>query len=153
MKRWLLGLLAVGLVASGYSLAQVPGLFIASPNGTEQINVLNTGPQIASVFLRQARDAVGYSKQSPTSGTVTFGTGQSQAQIGGGTTISTLTIALTAAPVDGMLNCFYTKPVVTTLTMSATSPQTLNDALTSTSATTRYCYLYSASNTTWDRIQ
>lgn len=151
MKKWLAGLVLAGI--AGVAVAQIPGLFIASPAGTEQINVLNSGPQIASVFLRQVRDAAGYSKASPTSGTQTFAYGQSQMQIGGGTTISTLTIAFTAAPADGQINCFYSKPAITTLTLSATSGQTINDGVTSASATTRYCYLYSVSNTTWDRIQ
>lgn len=151
MNKWLAGLLLVGV--SGVAAAQFPGLFITSPNGSEAINAVNSGPQIASVFLKQVRDAAGYSKASPTSGTQTFASGQSVMQIGGGTTISTLTIALTAAPVDGQVNCFYSKPAITTLTLSATSPQTLNDAVTAASATTRYCYLYSASNTSWDRTQ
>lgn len=96
-----------------------------------------------------------YSKQSPTSGTLTFQRGQSEMQIGGSSTISTLTIVLTPPPYayDGQLNCFYTKPIVTTLTLSATSPQTVNDAVTATTAITRYCYIYSASNQQWDRIQ
>lgn len=94
-----------------------------------------------------------YSKQSPTSGTLTFVAGQSEMQIGGTSTISTLTIALNPKPYDGQMNCFYTKPIVTTLTLSATSPQTLNDAVTATTATTRYCYLFSAGNNSWDRIQ
>lgn len=153
MKKWLAGLILAGVGIAGIAAAQFPGLFIASPNGSESINVVNAGPQITSVFLKQVRDAAGYSKASPTSGTQTFAAGQSQMQIGGSSTITALTIALTAAPVDGQVNCFYSKPAITTLTLSASSPQTLNDAVTSASATTRYCYLYSLSNTTWDRIQ
>ena len=151
MRKWLFGA-ALGLLA-GAALAQVPGLFIAAPVGSEQINVLNGGPQITTILLSQARDAVGFSKQSPTSGTVSFSSYQSQMQIGGGTTISTLTIDLTLLPFNGQVNCFYTKPAITTLTLTAAAGQTLNDAVTSASATTRYCYLYSASNTSWDRIQ
>lgn len=144
---------AVVLGLGHLALAQVPGLYIVSPNGSEQVNVLNAGPQIATVYLKQARDAAGYSKQSPTSGTLTFAAGGSQMQIGGSSTITALTINLTQAPVDGQINCFYTKPAITTLTLAAASGQTLNDAVTSTSATTRTCYLYSLSNLSWDRIQ
>ena len=143
------------VVLGGIALAQaIPGLFIASPTGAEQINVVNTGPQIASVLLKQMRDAVGYSVQSPSTGfTLSFGAGQSLMQIGGSSTLATGTINLTASPVDGQKNCFYTKPAVTSLTLSASSGQTLNDAVTSTSATTQYCYLYSLASTTWNRVQ
>ena len=86
---------------------------------------------------------------------VTFGRGQSEMVITGASTITTATINL-APPLfsyDGAKNCFYTKPAISTLTLQATSPQTLNDAVTSTSATTRYCYIYSASNNSWNRLQ
>lgn len=108
-----------------------------------------------SPYVKAPIGIEGYSKQSPTSGTLTFGRGQSEMQIGGSSTISTLTITLAppAYAYDGQMNCFYSKPAITTLTLQATSPQTLNDAVTSTSATTRYCYLFSASNNTWDRQQ
>ena len=55
------------LVAAIWAVAQVPGLFIASPTGLEQINVLVpspgtivTNPQIQTVTLNQARNAVGH---------------------------------------------------------------------------------------------
>ena len=55
------------LVAAIWAAAQVPGLFIASPTGLEQINVLVpssgtivTNPQIQTVTLNQARNAVGH---------------------------------------------------------------------------------------------
>lgn len=155
--KWLLApLLAGAIMASAYVYSQpagVPGLYLTSPTGSEQINVLGLGPQIETINVRQVRDSVGYLKSAATSGTVTFGANTSQIQLSDATTISTLTIALTAAPADGQVNCWYNKSAISTLTMTATSPQTLNDVLTSTSATTRYCYLYSLSNTTWDRIQ
>lgn len=154
MKKLFAGLLLA--CVAGVAVAQFPGLFIASPNGSESINVVNSGPQITSVFLKQIRDAAGYSIQSPSTGfSLSFGSGQSVMQIGGASTLAAGTITLTAAPVDGQVNCFYTKPIVTALTLQVASGsgQTLNDAVTATTATTRYCYLYSLTGTVWNRTQ
>ena len=145
----MLGITAIALAQS----PGVPTLSVPSPTGLEQVPCQTTGPQITTCQLRQMRDAAGYVISAATSGTVTFGSGQSQLVLTAGTTISSLAIALTAAPSDGQMNCFYNKSAITTLTMSATSPQTLNDALTSTSATTRYCYTYSLAATAWNRLQ
>jgi hypothetical protein len=156
MKKWIIrGSIAV-LAAIGFALAQpagVPGLYLASPTGSEQINVLGLGPQIETINLRQARDARGYIKSAATSGTIVFGSGTSFVFLSDSSTISTLTLDLTVAPADGQQNCFYGVSAISTLTMTAASGQTLNNGLTSTSAGTRYCWLYSASNMTWDRTQ
>ena len=108
---------------------------------------------VGSPYIPKANGVASYNKTSPTSGTVTFFRGQSEMIIGGSSTITSLTIALTPAAYvyDGQQNCIYTKPAITTLTLSVTSPTTLNDAVTSMSATTKVCYTYSASNNTWDR--
>jgi hypothetical protein len=156
MKKWLAAFAAVGLICAGAAFAQsFPGLFITSPIGTEQINVVNGGPSIASVFIRQVRDAAGYTTSTPSTGfTNAFAAGQSQMQIGGASTLATGTITLTALPVDGQMNCFYTKPAITALTLQVgTAGQTLNDAVTAAAATTRYCYLYTLATTTWNRFQ
>lgn len=158
IKNLLIGLAAL-VMSSVAALAQAPGTpttAIASPTGLEQVEVSNPGPYIAILQGRQLRDAAGYTKQTPaTAFTLAFAAGQSQMQIGGAATLATGTITLTAAPVDGQQNCFYTKPVVTALTLQvfAGSGQTLNDAVTATAATTRYCYIYSAGNSSWDRLQ
>lgn len=59
--------LAGALFMFGVAVAQVPGLFIASPTGLEQINVLVpstgtvvTNPQIQTVTLNQIRNATGH---------------------------------------------------------------------------------------------
>jgi hypothetical protein len=132
-------------------VAQFPALLITYPTGSETINVVNGGPQIASVYLRQARDARGARVSTASSGTVTFGTGESLIVLTNASTISTLTIALTASPVDGQMNCFYSKAAITTLTMSAT--QTLADGKSSNGATTQACWVYDRATTTWNRFQ
>jgi hypothetical protein len=56
------------MLGLGFALAQVPGLYIASPTGLEQVNVLVestgtivTNPQIQTVTLNQIRNASGHS--------------------------------------------------------------------------------------------
>ena len=60
MPKYLIAGLVAAFVVAGAALAQAPGLFIASPTGLEQINVLGTGPQIETVTLNQIRNAQGY---------------------------------------------------------------------------------------------
>ena len=134
-------------VAAGF------GIGLAFAAGVALADVGTIVSYVGSPYIPLATGVAGYQKASPTSGTMTFQKGQSEMVIAGGTTITALTIALNPAPYDGQKNCFYTKPAVTTLTLSATLPAgvTLNDAVAAASATTHYCYLYSASNNTWDR--
>ena len=154
-------LIAAGLIvisAVGLALAQpyFPNVFLTSPTGSEIVDVAGIGPGHESVYLTQFRDAAGYTKSTPATGfTASFASGKSLLDIVNPATDATGTINLAAKPVDGQQNCFYTKNIVTTLTLQvpAGSTATLNDAVTATAALTRYCYLYSASNTTWDRSQ
>jgi hypothetical protein len=156
MKKITLAALIAGLLIAGVAVAQnpPPGLFIASPNGTEQLNVYNTGPQITSVYLRQMRDAAGYSKNVPLTGfSLTFGNGQSIMEMAPAGTLSTGTITMAAGPVDGQRALIFSTQAVSTLTLAANTGQTINNAVTSLSANNAVEYLYSASNLTWDRVQ
>ncbi len=109
---------------------------------------------VGSPYIPLPNGAEAYLKQSPVTGsTMAFTKGVSEMQVGGSSTIGALTIDLNTSPYDGQMNCFYTKPIVTALTLVAASGQTLNDAVTATAATTRYCYLFSNSNQSWDRVQ
>lgn len=81
-----------------------------------------------------------------------FGTNVTYAQLGNASAISSGYIYLAAAPLDGARNCFFSIGGVTALTLYAgTTSQTLNNAATAMVANTGICYLYSQSNTTWDR--
>ena len=71
MPAWLgvplvTGMIA-GLIAIGAAVAQVPGLFIASPTGLEQIEVVvpsvgavTTNPQKQQITVNQIRNSEGY---------------------------------------------------------------------------------------------
>jgi len=158
MKKFLLpGALVALLVIAGIAAAQnpPPALFIASPTGAEQINVVNTGPQITSILLSQARDAAGYSKLVPTTGqTLTVANNKSVVQLTPAGVLAALTFVTPAKPVDGQRLLFFTTQGITTFNLNANTGQTVNGNLAGTlSANGHVEYLYSASNTTWDRIQ
>lgn len=128
-------------------------LNIASPTGAETVAASNTGALLASVSVAQLRDSSGYSKNAPQSGaTLTFGNGQSVMQVSGSGTISALTIVMCPGPVDGERALIFANQIITTLTLSANAGQTMNGAVTTLAQNADVEYLYSASNTTWDRI-
>jgi hypothetical protein len=63
-----------------------------------------------------------------------------------------VTVVLAAAPSDGARECIFTSgAAITTLVVAANTGQTINNAVTSLSANTGACYLFSRSNLTWDR--
>lgn len=110
MRNWIaaaiVGLLALG----GLAVAQVPGLYITSPTGLEQINVyvpstgaVTTNPQIQTVTINQIRNSEGYvtvaagttvTTQMPATASVAIATGA----------ITTWNVILTANPGDGQIN-------------------------------------------------
>jgi hypothetical protein len=68
-------------------------------------------------------------------------------------TLAALTIALPPAPVDGMTVRIFSTQIITALTLTAGTGQTINDAATTiTPAMTGVAYCFSASNSTWDRV-
>lgn len=166
MKRLLyagIGLLALGAIA----VAQVIGIPVIStshpfadliqilPNGSAQVgNQYATWGGVTNVY--------GYYK-SPTSigngflyrfGVSTNGGVVTYAQFGNSGAAATGYVYLDNAPLDGALDCFFSIGGVTALTMYAgTTSQTLNNGITAMTAATQYCYIYSNSNTTWDRIR
>jgi hypothetical protein len=152
--RILLGGAVFSAMAVTAALAQYPGLFLATPTGNETVNIQNVGPQIVSVYLRQVRDAAGYTKTVATTGfSLTFANGQSVMALEPAGTLGTGTITMAANPVDGQNACFFSTQTQSALTLAANTGQTINNAITAMTANTRYCYIYSLSNTTWDRTQ
>lgn len=154
MKNWFIRAFWVLLLAvGGFALAQSPGLFITSPIGSEQVNVRNSGPQITSIFLTQARDAVGYSSQAPSTGfSLAFTQNQSLMVVSSASTLATGTITLSPNPYDGQQNCFYTRPIVTALTLAAgAGSATINNGVTATAALSKTCYLYALAANVWER--
>jgi hypothetical protein len=154
-------LLSLSCIAAGIALAQAPGVpnpyAIASPTGAEQVNVDNTGPYIATVTVTELRDAAGYVKLVPTTGTTyTPATNISVIQASPAGTLAAWTVKTPASPVDGQRLQIFSTQIITSMTVSASAGQTVNGGAVSASfaaANGNVEFIYSASNTTWDRIQ
>lgn len=149
------GLLAAGSLLLAAATVGVPGLFVTSPTGAEIIRVEGSGPQIEVVYLTQLRDTAGYTKQVPVTG-ATFQTppNTSVIQATPAGTLAAWTVLTPVSPQDGQRLLIFTTQTVTTFNLTASAGQTVNGNLAgSLAANSHVEYLYSASNSTWDRIQ
>lgn len=157
MKRLFLagiGLLALGVVAISQVIG-VPTLTQSHPF-TDLIQVIPNGaPAAGNAYTPWAgvTNVYGYYKDGTATGnqTLTFGTNVTFLSIQNASAINTLYLYTATAPFDGARNCVFSIGGVTNVTMYASTGQTLNNAITTLAANTNVCYLYSASNTTWDR--
>ena len=149
----------VGLTAFiGVAIAQsvpVPQVSLLHP--TDRIQIIPFGqPTSGNVYSTPAliTSQFGYVKYNPSAisgGTYTFAASQGYLTLTPGTTISTLTVILAANPSDGARECIWSNSIITTLVVAGNTGQTINGAATSLTAASGACYLYSASNLTWDR--
>ena len=133
----LLAALAAGLVfAAGMAIAATVS-FVGSP------------------YIKLPTGVESYQKSAVTSSfTVSFVSGQSEMVLTNSGLVSGGTINFYAHPYDGQMSCIYSQGgVAATVTLSAASPQVINNTVTALSAATRYCWIFSASNSTWDRVQ
>jgi hypothetical protein len=152
-------LLAAGVCFLGLSSAVlsqsivVPKVALINP--TDLIQILPLGaPQASNQYATpsQITSQMGYYKGVPPNlFTFTFANNQSLADFVPSGTLAYGYITFAPAPSDGAQECFYSKAAITTLYLSANTGQTLNDAVTTLGALAQNCYLYSASNATWDR--
>ena len=95
-----------------------------------------------------------YTKRTPVTGfSYTFGNFEKDMTFTPAGTLSSGTVVMAAAPIDGGRACIFSTQIVTTLTLSANTGQSINNAISALSANVRYCYIYSIGNTTWDRSQ
>jgi hypothetical protein len=157
MKR--LGYIALALGAGftfSAALAQVtpiPNVSIINP--TDLIQVVPKGvPSAQSQYATPAQlsSQSGYVKVSPVTGfSYTFGNSQSYLVITSSTTLAQGTVTLASAPSDGARECIYTQNIVTAFAVVAPTGESINNAVTATTAAANFCYLYSLSNATWDR--
>lgn len=157
MRKIFAGIAALAVFAS-VALAQVPGLFIASPTGLEQINVLNSGPQIATITLNQARNAQGYTLVA-TGTTVTTQVANTSSILLATGAITTWNVNFPTAPYDGLtLKIGCPGGNVTTLSLTATLPTgvtVVGAANTSCTAATPTdgAYIYNSSGNIWYRTE
>lgn len=162
LRTKLLGAVAGVAALCGVAMAQsgfgVPGLFIASPTGTEQINVLNSGAQIATILLNQARNAEGYVLAAAATTVTTTMTNAQAIAIATGA-ITTWNIVLPASPYDGELaKMACPGGNVGTVAVTATSPSgvtivgTLPTSCTAASDTDA-AWVYNQSGNIWYRTE
>lgn len=164
MKKILAGLAVLALCA-GMAFAQVPGLFITSPTGLEQINVLVpstgtvvTNPQIQTVTINQIRNSQGYTLVAAATTATTQAAGTSSVLLATGA-ITTWNLNFPTAPADGAtIKIGCPGGNVGTLTLTATLPAgvtIVGAANTScTQATpTSSAYLYNSSGNIWYRTE
>ena len=152
----------VGLLGAasliGVAIAQTISVpTVTNIGSTDLIQVLPGGnPRAGNQYAnpKQITAQYGYYKSSPATGfTYTFAANVTKAVFTPSTTLSTGSITLTAAPNDGQQDCFWSKNIVTTLTVSANTGQSINDAVTTVGAAGHACYVYSQSDATWGRSE
>ncbi len=155
-----LPLIAAGLgIASlaGIAIAQVTAPQVTTLNADDLIKIVQHGA--ASVGDKYALPALvtsvrGYYKSIPATGfTYTFGANVNRAIFVPTTTLATGAVTMPASPSDGSEVCMNSKQIITTLTVSANTGQSINDAVTTLAAAGHACYVYSLSNATWDRAE
>lgn len=167
MKKWLigagLGLLALCGVAYGAATpgAGIPGLFIASPTGLEQINVYGSGPQIETVYLNQIRNAAGHQLVA-TGTTVTSAPPNSVGYLIAKGTITTWNVTLPNPAYDGELfsvangtGSAFTSNVTVTANASGSQAQVLNTSYSgqSIAATSSVQFQFDLASLTWYEIR
>lgn len=130
----------------------IPGVFITSPTGQEQINVYGVSPQIETIFLSQVRDSSGYTSITEgATNVLTVANGVSVLAFHGATA-GTATITMAAKPSDGQRLRIFSTAGITALTLTANTGQTINNTTTSIAANGSVEYIYQLSTLTWYRI-
>lgn len=155
-----IALMVVGAIASAQSVLPL----VANVNPTaDRVQIIPNGqPSAQSVYATPAEAAnlsVYYKSAAVVSSglaasayTHVFGNYEQYATFNvNGSAITYLYLQTAPAPNDGARECAFSVPGVTTLYWTANTGQTIDNAITSISAATGACYVYSASNLTWDR--
>lgn len=160
MKKWLIGAGLGVLGFTGLAVSQVitlPQVATLNPFA-DLIQVLPNGSPVAgNQYATPAliTNVYGYYKSPTTIANgfkYLFGTNVTYAQFGNASAISSGYVYLASNPSDGARNCMFSIGGLTAVIVyPGTTSQTINNAITALAANTGVCYLYSASNTTWDR--
>lgn len=104
-------------------------------------------------YEAQLYNAHGYLFSVPTAGqTVTIPNDVSMVNLRPAGTLATLTVAMPVAPVDGQAVRIFSTQVITALTLTVSTGQTMNDAVTTIGAMSGAAYLFSGISNLWNRI-
>jgi hypothetical protein len=151
-------LLCASAVAYIPALAQSYGVAKAATVGAADlfadIPLGIAGVQPSYVTAAQIAGVPGYTKAVATTGfSYTFGNSQTNLLLEPVGTLATGTVTFASNPSDGQTACIFSTQTQTALTLSGNTGQTVSNAVTALTALTRYCWVYSVSNATWDRSQ
>lgn len=137
--------------------AGVPGLYLASPTGNEQINVLGLGPQIETVTINQIRNAAGYTLV-PAGTTVTTNVPNTSSIVLATGAITTWNVNFPTAPFDGLtLKVGCPGGNAGTINLAATLPSGVaivsNASFGACTSNADAAWIYSASANVWYRTE
>ena len=161
------------LIGAGLGFLAFAGIAISQPiivptlstlGQTDIMQVIPKGqPKAQSQYalVPLVTNVYGYYKSAPLTAFIyQIGANVTRVAFNPAGTLATGYVSLPTNPSDGSLACVFSTQIITALYICATSTGVgncvttgINNALTgSLSANSGICYLYSASNTTWDRI-
>lgn len=121
---------------------------ILRPSGTNQSPL-----SLGSVFVPTPGSST-YAKAVPSTGfTLAMSNAQKLLELNPAGTLAAGYVNLAPSPTDGTDQCVFSSKAITNFYPTAINGASINNAVTTLAANTRVCYLYSLSNTTWDRSQ
>jgi hypothetical protein len=157
LHKSLVGLAATLLVGIGVAVAQImPGLFVTNLTGSEQVNIVNAGPQIATVLTSTLRNTTGYLISTQTTGTITTLASTNNLILTGAAT--TLTVNPPASPPDGQLfaiNNGTGSNFSGTITLTTTDGSTITNGSTAVNLSSAASeeWQYTAASKIWYRLR
>ena len=161
MKKALIGAAIGFLVLAGAAVAQLALAPKVSNIGTSDLfqDLQGGAPSAQSIYATAAQiaGAPGYQVTTPLTGfSLTFAAGQMNWTITPAGTLATGTFTTEANPSDGQVECVFSTQTQTAVTLTPNTTQftqTINNAITAMTASTRYCYQFNKSVSAWYRIQ
>lgn len=149
-------IITVGRVAVTSSSIPANGIYLPGTNRLAfSSNTLNRGEFDANgnFITKKAVSDQSYSLQVPTTGfSITIADNTSALILNPAGTLATGTVTMPATPIDGQIVRVSSSQIVTGLTVSANSGQTISNAPTTLAAGAGFGYIYNVSGTNWFRL-
>lgn len=123
--------------------------------GTEAFESVQSGNtrQLTALQIKAYVDKASYTYNVPVTGfSLTIGAAVQYLILDPAGTLATGTITMPASPTDGFLVGFSSTKIVTTLTLTPNTGQTIPNSPTSLAAGVGLTFLYRSANATWYRV-
>ena len=123
--------------------------------GTEAFESVQSGNtrQLTALQIKAYTDKASYTYNVPVTGfSLTIGAAVQYLILDPAGTLATGTITMPASPTDGFLVGFSSTKIVTALTLTPGTGQTIPNAPTSLAAGVGLTFLYRSANATWYRV-